>query len=1201
MNYFNINFVLYLLFIFNLIFTSSNITSIDVEDILFQQQCYQNNEHEDNKVIYELVNNDTMVNTIFIQYKSVKKFVISESINYKSSLLYEDYAPSGNYYLSMDSKKNKYYIIIENSINSHTVCFYAFPDKTNIFVTDNNNTNIKFASYELISSSNISYYIDNNNFSQNKIFYCLRFNELYLDKIQKPKIELDIHFNDTGRSKEIIEINEWYLQNNYYYAPFFIPKNYTEKFTEIFIYLNIIFKTENNNDTLFNFDLELIDSEEINCEFNINITANNNISTISPKIYYINIQKNIFEFERNILFLKNDFNNTIIKPFLSPNYNISNENSVLIDKNFMDISKSLLNSDKYNLSNFALFLIILDEECETITENDMISMSFKFFGGYGNLIHYQENITPTKLFNEKNKIIIKMEHCRNQYFINYFNSLNSSDDRIIDFESSIGEMHLHNSKQVEGLSIDDYFNQINNIYLNENFENRILSGKYNIFSLSCSSSGPVFGYIYGHKKNPNIHTINFLNQKSLLYIEYNKAYSFSFSNEEKVQEFDFRIKILGINANESCRIDVIYGNQTLLLQNENENDSKIFKHYKNSNAILYMILSSVNSTESKGIILEVFKSIDIPLEDIMYIEKEVNTSKLEINKTALFVYDKNEVNAAGCKIELYNNNLQYKKINICVHRGKGNYPFIIKPICTEEQEKITIEPNKTLSLYYINPYLNQNNVNESYSDYISVSSDSLILLTYKYERVVDLEENKYIDLNHKGKKVYGLSKKRNQKKSIYYQINMCGNLETNSNLFYSFNNSQEIPLKNDIYQEFPLDAINQFIIEFNSENGDKEGKFKYFYGPSNLIKNITNFSKDISLSKNISDNKLLISFESPFTELIKITIIIIPNCTEKYNDICSLYQFCEKYSKNKDNNTIIIEETIRMRDIMENKIEIAVDENLMNDFLNKTIDIYVISKSIGSNLELVYNVKSLIFDWEHLNEVKNEQNNENKNYICINCGLPPGNNEENKDIQNNQQNNEENKDIQNNQQNNEENKEHNVDNNDNRKDNEENKEHNVDNNDNRKDNEENKDNENNQNNQDNQNNQNNQQNNEENKDNNRPDNVQDNKKDNNQDNKKDIKINDEFQFLYFKNQIVNNPNNYKNEKKMNDLFDKHNNKMKEIKNIQKNERMRKFKILLYILLFILIIVFVYYYLNKNNNYNNNDSSYNKVSKNSYYD
>ena len=71
---------------------------------------------------------------------------------------------------------------------------------------------------------------------------------------------------------------------------------------------------------------------------------------------------------------------------------------------------------------------------------------------------------------------------------------------------------------------------------------------------------------------------------------------------------------------------------------------------------------------------------------------------------------------------------------------------------------------------------------------------------------------------------------------------------------------------------------------------------------------------------------------------------------------------------------------------------------------------------------------------------------------------------------------------------------------------------------------------------------------------------------------------------------------------MKDLFDKQYYKMKNFKNIRKNENsgMGILKILLYILIFILIIVCAYFYLNKYNKHNY-DPSYNKVSKYSYYD
>ena len=58
--------------------------------------------------------------------------------------------------------------------------------------------------------------------------------------------------------------------------------------------------------------------------------------------------------------------------------------------------------------------------CE-IKENENVFISFKFYGGYHDLMHYQEEKTIQKFFNEeKSKILVKMPNCRAQYFINYF-------------------------------------------------------------------------------------------------------------------------------------------------------------------------------------------------------------------------------------------------------------------------------------------------------------------------------------------------------------------------------------------------------------------------------------------------------------------------------------------------------------------------------------------------------------------------------------------------------------------------------------------------------------------------------------------------------------------------------------------------------------------------------------------------------------
>ena len=972
-----------------IISTPTENTKINTEDILGIQKCFDGKSSEDKNIkmiIYELNNNSTK-DTIFIQYKSVKKIAISESMEEDSSILYKNLESSGSYYLNMKSEKEKYYIILENESKPHKICLTSFPDKGNLFIPKKENPNIKLSSYQLLTSAKLAYYIDNSNLLQKNIFYGIRFDEKYLDKIGNPKLEIEITFTNSERKKEKYEIKEWYLQNKYYYAPFYAPKiKYNEKFTEIVLCLNIEFKNELTNEELFKFDLELIESEEITCEYNLNITSNKDNSIISPKIFYVNIQKNIYEFDRDILFLKNDINNNYLNPFFTSNFNISNENSVTIDKNFIDITRSFLKLEKYSkLTNIDLFIIILDETCNNIDENDKIFMSFKFFGGYHSLIHYQENMNIDELFNgKKNKMLIKMNYCRMQYFINYFKTENLNDERILDIESAIGDMNLYYSNEIKGLSLDDYINNIEKSCIN-NYENSISSGEFNTYITSCPNLDPVLSYIYAHKKNSLEDTISFINQKSLIQIKYNNQYSFDFNSEEKNNDFEFRIRVLRTNVQENYKLHISYGTESLSL--ENEKDIQIFKHNKYSDTKLKIFISYLaekDKNEDKGFILEIFKSIDIDEKDIIYIEKEVEKDKLEMDKVILFLYDKNEINSAKSKIELYNNNQADRAISICVHRGKGKYPFIIKPLCHDEQENIVIKPKENLTLTYNNPYNNQKIDDENIQFYMSVLIDRPISYSYKYEREIFLDENQYIELNHKGNKIFKLSKKINQKKSMYYQINLCENKYKYSGLSYSINKSEQIFISSDIYQEVPLDSIKTYLLEFNSEKGNQNGTFKYFYSKSNLIKTIENFSKEISISKNLENDKLLIKFEIPFTEIVNIKILLIKNSQEKYNDFCSFMRYYKNYKN--EVNTKIFEEKIRMKKNMENKVEISINRNDITDFMNKNVDIYVMAQCAESNLEIVYDVKTEILNWAQLSQIDTRVN-KNNNLICINCGI----------------------------------------------------------------------------------------------------------------------------------------------------------------------------------------------------------------------
>lgn len=65
--------------------------------------------------------------------------------------------------------------------------------------------------------------------------------------------------------------------------------------------------------------------------------------------------------------------------------------------------------------------------------------------------------------------------------------------------------------------------------------------------------------------------INFMNQKSLLYIEYNIQYSLKFNNKEKENYFIFRIRPIRTNIqDEDYKIEIIYNNQNCVLDKENQ-------------------------------------------------------------------------------------------------------------------------------------------------------------------------------------------------------------------------------------------------------------------------------------------------------------------------------------------------------------------------------------------------------------------------------------------------------------------------------------------------------------------------------------------------------------------------------------------------------------------------------------------------------
>ena len=79
---------------------------------------------------------------------------------------------------------------------------------------------------------------------------------------------------------------------------------------------------------------------------------------------------------------------------------------------------------------------------------------------------------------------------------------------------------------------------------------------------------------------------------------------------------------------------------------------------------------------------------------------------------------------------------------------------------------------------YNNPYTD-GIYDENQQFYVIIMPDKNIKYSYGYERKIKLNEEQYTNINHNGKKIFKISNQKHNKKSIYYQINVCENKNSN--------------------------------------------------------------------------------------------------------------------------------------------------------------------------------------------------------------------------------------------------------------------------------------------------------------------------------------------------------------------------------------------------------------------------------------
>ena len=974
------NIIIFTIF-FNLIIISNCFEDIiNTNDLNELSQCFYQEKisyEEKEEITYEILNNN-FDRTLFIQFKSVDSIIIYESLQNPSNVIFtrtKDENNFGNYYFILKKNIEKYYIKIEISqeeINDYVICFNLFEEKGNTFKKDDNKSQ-KISSIDVINSGKFPFYINENLSS----FTALRFHKNFEKFFSLPSFNIKVIILNTDEEISFY-INELYERDEYYYLIWNLDIKNNMKIKEIFIEANLNIINEEKDKK---FELELVDDEEIHFEYKL-IINKSNINEIPVKIYYINLKKYLFQQDLDILFLTNNLDNEI---FISNSDNFNNNNIIALDKKFIILNKNSL--EKYQNINPYLLLIIIDESFILNKEKE-IFFNILFAGSSHDLYMYKEDIKKDEFFTN-NKLLIKSDVCRTKYYINYFSD--TEKEIFIEYESILGNINIYQSNRNDlSNNINDYFLKLNSFPITD-IDNSIINGDYGIIKLNCpKGQEKILSYIYSYEKNLLNNIIDFQNQKILLFIEKNKGYEFKFNEKLKEEKFNFRIRIFKKSVGK-FNLDIVYNNNIYSTLNE-ENFIEL-KHETNMTSSLKFLLTDYDDISNENgnyLILEIIKEIGIEKNNIKIYKSNIQNSVLEAQKYLFFEYE--EKSSSQISIILKNNEI--KDSNICVHKGYGIYPYLIRPNC-EQDEVIVLKQNEEINLIFENPYLSNEIKNINNNDnplYISVYSDNLINFSYEYEKYSILNiTNKYKDIDFKGKEIIQLGNTKNYP-SIYYQINLCQDINSNFqeysfekpllNYYFSKKEPEINNIYKNIYKEEKINSNNPKII-FNND-GNLKAKFKYIYGNENKLNYNENYSKKITVEQN---KKILkISLDSPFNGDIIVNIILITSDFDQYNGYCDLIDLYENLKFNEDimyygqrfiQKSMFIEEG-------NNKVNIEIESEQILDLNRKNAKIYVITTLKETDFDAFYNPISLYMNLnDYVSDYENRQKLTNNIIIGI--------------------------------------------------------------------------------------------------------------------------------------------------------------------------------------------------------------------------
>lgn len=753
---FNLSFFLFLIFFFPFFFSKTLIQKIlDTKDLVKFSECLEQTTIKKNYT-YQ-INNSLDDIYIIIQYKKVNSLTVYNSSISNENIVYQNQkdpvnSENGLYYLDLQRGKN--YFINIYSYSPSKVCMKVIKEKYLPIYKDSKHNKVSF---DLISSGEVYFSLNNSEYFNNNLI-ALRFNKKKLRFYENPSIKAEaIIIDDLNVTRNMtIDFynNTIYTENKYCYLIFFIEKQFKEKIVEVKFDLFLTFVDEMAFNNLMNFEIETVDTYEIAQSFIYRVNEKNRKPI--KNIFFINLNR--FMKDRIDIFLfMNDLKHECIKPNLADYYNITNDNVKLIENNFIDINKNSLRLENYTIPygrTKLLFFIIDESLINEQLKKENIFINFEIFGNMKDLIRYQENADLySTLFNRKGNILIKKNICRNQVFLIYSKKANIFDNNavILDKESIYGKMKFFysNNNTLGAESYDDYLLKLKDPNINNEVDNSIMRGDFNFLLLECEKTDPLYSFIYGYKMNEQADVIKFMNQRTLVYIENNKKYQFRFESDE---EFYFRIRIYKRSSLDYI-LRINYEIENIEL-NENNKICNM-RHPKGNQSPLIIEVFSRN-IDFNGVILEFVKGTQVDKENIVIQFSEVGNGLLEENKGYIFSYDQNKIDSFGVKLVLKNEKGETSKV--WINKGYGEYPFYIMKFCNtsliasfvfQNPDFFEIKRGRQLELYFENPYLsNETNNKEKIPIYTSVSASSSLKFSYLYDKLSNVEENKYFSVNN---------------------------------------------------------------------------------------------------------------------------------------------------------------------------------------------------------------------------------------------------------------------------------------------------------------------------------------------------------------------------------------------------------------------------------------------------------------------